>query len=44
MKKGDSKLHDISYFLVKIGISNNKEIIRNFVIMKKNNLTIILSQ
>jgi hypothetical protein len=42
MKKGDSKLHRISYFLVKIGIRNFEEIIRNFVNMKKNNLAMIV--
>ena len=42
MKKWDSKLHGISYCLVKIGIRNFEEIIRNFVNMKKNNLTMIL--
>jgi hypothetical protein len=43
MKKGDSKLHGISYFLVQIGIRNFEEIIRNFVNMKKkNNLTMIV--
>jgi hypothetical protein len=43
MKKGDLKLHGISYFLVKIGNRNFEKIIQEFVNMKKkNNLTMIV--